>query len=45
MKSVLVKMEKKIIDLSSGHTLKVPCRVNTGLIDEKTLVMFEPDVE
>ena len=41
----VVKNGKRNINGPSGHTVKVPCRVNTGLIDEKTPVMFEPDVE
>ena len=41
----VVKNGKRNINVPSGHTVKVPCRVNTGLIDEKTPVMFEPDVE
>ena len=41
----VVKTGKRNINVSSRHTVKVPCRVNTGLIDEKTPVMSEPDVE
>ena len=41
----VVKNGKRNINVRSGHTLKVPCRINTGLIDKKTSVMFEPDVE
>ena len=41
----VVKNGKRNINVPSGHTVKVPCGVNTGLIDEKTPVMFEPDVE
>ena len=41
----VVKNGKRNINVPNGHTVKVPCRVNTGLIDEKTLVMFEADVE
>ena len=41
----VVKNGKRNINVPSGHTVKVPCRVNTGLIDEKTPVMFDPDVE
>ena len=41
----VVNNEKRNINVPSGHTVKVPCRVNTGLIDEKTPVMFELDVE
>ena len=40
-----VKNRKRNINVPSGHTVKVPCRVNTGLIDEKTPAIFEPDVE
>ena len=41
----VVKNGKRNINVPSGHTVKVRCRVNTGLIDEKTPVMFEPDIE
>ena len=41
----VVKNGKRNINVPSGHKVKVPCRVNTGLIDEKTPVMFEPNVE
>ena len=41
----VVKNGKRNINVPSGHIVKVPCRVNTGLIDKKTPVMFEPDVE
>ena len=41
----VVKNGKRNINVPSGHTVKVPCRVNTRLIDEKTPVMFEPDIE
>ena len=41
----VVKNGNRNINVPSGHTVEVPCRVNTGLIDEKTPVMFEPDVE
>ena len=41
----VVKNGKRNINVPSGHTVKVLCGVNTGLIDEKTSVMFEPDVE
>ena len=41
----IVKNGKRNINVPNGYAVKVPCRVNTGLIDEKTPVMFEPDVE
>ena len=40
----VVKNGKRNTNVPSDHTVKVPCGVNTGLIDEKTPVMFEPDV-
>ena len=41
----VVKNGKRNINVPSGHTVIVPCGINTRLIDEKTPVMFEPDVE
>ena len=40
-----VKNGKRNINVPSGHVVIVPCGGNTGLIDEKTPVFFERDVE
>ena len=44
-KVCIVKSMKKDIVLPKNATTQVPCRANTGFIEGKTPVMFEPRIE
>ena len=44
-KVCIVKSTKKNTVLSKNSTTQVPCRENTGFIEGKTPVMFEPRIE
>ena len=40
----VIRTPKRNFVVPAGHTVKVSCRANTGPINERTPVLFEPDV-